>query len=82
MLTPPQLRAARALLDWSREMLAERSGTSAETVKNFETRGSDPKRSTMVKWRSALAQSGVDFLDETDLEGPGVRLRKQAGKKR
>jgi hypothetical protein len=58
--------------------LAEQSGTSAETIKNFETRGSDPKRSTMLKWRTALSQAGVEFLEDgakADEGGPGVRLR-------
>src|SRR5262245_6066125 len=32
MLTPDQLRAARALVDWTREDLAERSGVSPNTV--------------------------------------------------
>src|SRR5262245_43694499 len=44
MLTPAQLRAARALVSWSRDTLGEKSGTSPETVTGFETRGSDPKR--------------------------------------
>jgi transcriptional regulator with XRE-family HTH domain len=64
MLTSAQLRAARALVSWSRDTLGEKSGTSPETVTGFETRGSDPKRSTMLKWRRALEAAGVEFLDE------------------
>jgi transcriptional regulator with XRE-family HTH domain len=82
MLAPPQLRAARALVGWSREELAEKSGTSAETVKRFEIQGSDPKRSTMIKWRSALAQVGVEFLDATDDgKGEGVRFKSAKAKR-
>jgi transcriptional regulator with XRE-family HTH domain len=76
MLTPAQLRMARAALDWSRETLADNSGTGAETIKNFELRGSDPKQGTIQKWRRALQAAGVMFLDEDDTAGPGVRLRK------
>jgi transcriptional regulator with XRE-family HTH domain len=76
MLTPAQLRAARALLDWSRQELAERSGTSAETVQAFEARDSDPKLSTLNKWKRALEQAGVELQDEDEHGGPGVRLRK------
>lgn len=75
MLTPPQLRAARALLGWSRDTLAAKSGTAAETVQGFESRGSDPKRSTMLKWRRALEQAGVEFQDPADGKGEGVRFR-------
>jgi transcriptional regulator with XRE-family HTH domain len=82
MFMPAQLRAARALAGWSREELAEMSGTSAETVKRFELQGSDPKRSTMMKWRSALAQVGVEFTDPTDEgKGEGVRFRTPRGRK-
>jgi transcriptional regulator with XRE-family HTH domain len=78
MLTPEQLRAARALVGWSREKLAEEADVSAETVKRFEFRGSDPKLSTLNKWRRALEQAGVEFIDDGAHSydgGPGVRLR-------
>ena len=82
MLTPEQLRAARALVGWSRDDLAKRSATSAETIKGFEGRGTDPKMGTVYKWRRALEAAGVTFLEETETDGPGLRLKKQAGKKR
>jgi transcriptional regulator with XRE-family HTH domain len=82
MFTPAQLRAARALAGWSREELAEQSETSAETVKRFELQGSDPKRSTMIKWRAALSQAGIEFIDPThDGQGEGVRFRSAKGKR-
>jgi transcriptional regulator with XRE-family HTH domain len=82
MFTPAQLRAARALAGWSREELAEKSETSAETVKRFELQGSDPKRSTLIKWRAALSQAGVEFTDPSeDGKGEGVRFRSAKGKR-
>ena len=81
VLTPAQLRAARALLDWSREDLAEESGSRSETVKNFELRGSDPKLGTVQKWRRALEAAGVRFIDADDVDGPGVRLRSTKAKR-
>jgi transcriptional regulator with XRE-family HTH domain len=76
MLIPAQLRAARALVDWSREQLAEKSGTSAYTIKGFEARGTDAKQGTVHRWRRALEAVGVEFTDQTDIVGPGVRFRK------
>jgi transcriptional regulator with XRE-family HTH domain len=76
------LRAARALLGWSRDVLAAQSGTAAETVQGFEARGSDPKLSTLNKWRRALEAAGVEFIDEggkSDGGGPGVRLETREG---
>ena len=85
MLTPAQLRAARALLNWSREDLAGKSGIAAETVKGFELRGTDPKLSTLNAWRRALEVGGVVFIDPNPLggdeHGPGVRLRGTKGKR-
>ena len=77
VLTPAQLRAARALLGWSREDLAAHSGVGVNTTKDFEINDSNPKLETVRKWKRALEQAGVVFLDETETEGPGVRLRKQ-----
>ena len=82
MLTPAQLRAARALLGWSRDVLAEHSDTASETVQGFESRGADPKLSTLNKWRRALELAGVVFIDPNPMAGDnlgsGVRLRSDA----
>lgn len=74
MLTPAQLRAARALVGWSRATLAAKSGTSAPTIQGFEALGSDPKLSTLNKWVRALERAGVEFLADDGEVGPGVRL--------
>ena len=77
MFTPLLLRSARVLAGWTRADLAKASGTAAETVQGFEARGSDPKRSTLIAWRNALAKAGIEFTDETDEHGAGVRFRKR-----
>jgi transcriptional regulator with XRE-family HTH domain len=75
MLTPAQLRAARALLGWTRDDLAERSGVAAVTVKGFEYLGADSKISTVQKMQRALEAAGIQFIDEDATGGIGVRLR-------
>ena len=76
MLTPAQLRAARALVGWSRDKLADASGVISNTVRNFENGASDPKQSTLLAWRRALSKAGVEFIDDgSDGKGAGVRLR-------
>jgi transcriptional regulator with XRE-family HTH domain len=82
MLTPEQLRAARALIDWSRDELAKKSGVSPNTVWGFEQGHSDPKLSTLNKWQRALEVAGVLFLDEDDTVGPGVRLKESSRSRR
>jgi len=84
MLTPDQLRAARALVKWSREDLSNKSGVAAMTIKGFELLGADSKISTLNKVRRALEAAGVEFIDEgakSDEGGPGVRLRGPKGKR-
>ena len=75
MLVAAQLRAARALVGWSRAELAKRSGVSINTIQDFEIGGSDPKQGTIQKWRRALAAAGVEMIDATDTSGPGVKLK-------
>jgi transcriptional regulator with XRE-family HTH domain len=80
MLTPAQLRAARALVGWTREDLAAESDVFANTIRNFEQGISDPKQGTILKWRRALETAGVEFQDEDQTKGAGVRMRYPSGK--
>lgn len=75
MLTPAQSRAARALLDWSREKLAEGSKVSLRSIVDFERGARAPRDVTLEALRSALERAGVIFIAENG-EGAGVRLRK------
>lgn len=76
-----QLRAARALLSWSQDRLAEASGVSLATIKRLEPGdGSLPtKVETMEKLRAALENAGVEFTNGGE---PGVKLRKAKGRRK
>jgi hypothetical protein len=78
-LTAAQIRAARALLDWSQPRLVEASKLSLTTIRRMEG-PIGPERSTNANVeavRLALEAAGVVFLEsgETTIGGPGVRLR-------
>lgn len=75
MLRPEQCRAARALLDWSREQLATASQVAHRTIVDFERGARDPRQTTLDEIRRALEAAGVIFVAENG-EGPGVRLKK------
>jgi transcriptional regulator with XRE-family HTH domain len=75
MITPEQMLAARALLRWTRDDLAEKSGVASLTALGFELRRTDTKVSTVQKWQRALEAAGVRFIDADEHDGPGVRLR-------
>jgi transcriptional regulator with XRE-family HTH domain len=62
MITGSQLRAARALLDWTQDDLAERSGVTAQTIRLFEAGNRRPYRQTVDQLKSALEEAGIEFL--------------------
>jgi transcriptional regulator with XRE-family HTH domain len=79
VLTAAQIRAGRALLDWTGAKLAEASGLSLQTIRRMEG-PVGPGRSSVENVnavRRALEASGVVFLDADGQAGtgPGVRLR-------
>lgn len=73
-LTPAQCRAARGLIDWTQEDLAEAAGVSRSTVRDFEKGRHDLNRVSAAQIRGALEAAGV-ILIQADALGPGVRLR-------
>jgi len=74
-ISPAQLRAARALVDWSRDNLAERAQTTARTLARLEGGQTNPRSATLSAIRAALESAGVEFIPENG-GGAGVRLRK------
>src|SRR4051794_20320666 len=75
MITSAQSRAARGLLGWSQQALADRAGVGIMTIHQLEKDGSQPRRSTLDVVRRALEAAGVEFIDENG-GGAGVRLRR------
>ncbi len=76
-ISPEQARAARGLLDWSRDRLAEKTGVAKRTLARFEASEGETRPSTLATIRAALEAAGVIFIEQNG-EGPGVRLKKQA----
>jgi transcriptional regulator with XRE-family HTH domain len=62
MLSPDITRAARALLDWNQESLAERSNLSLSTVKDFEAGRRMPALNSLAAIQIALENAGIRFL--------------------
>lgn len=71
MVTSAQIRAARALLNWTVRDLAERAGVHRNTVTRAETDATGPGHAT-ASIRAALEAAGVEF---TNGDAQGVRLR-------
>jgi hypothetical protein len=76
-LTAAQVSAARSLIGWKFETLAERSKIATPTLWRAEKDGTAHMRPIkMVGLRRAFEAAGVEFIAEDG--GPGVRLRKAA----
>jgi transcriptional regulator with XRE-family HTH domain len=76
-ITPSQIRAGRALLDWSQQDLAEAAGVSLSTVRDYEKerRGEIEVAGGLKAIRRTLENEGIVFLRSKDDLGPGVRLK-------
>jgi transcriptional regulator with XRE-family HTH domain len=72
-----QIRAARALLRWSAEDLAQAAALGANTVRRAEVvEGATSLTAANDRAiRQALENAGIEFIDENG-GGAGVRLRK------
>ena len=75
-LTGSQIRAARALLRWRAEDLAENSAVGVATVRRAELSEGETSMTVAndAAVRRALEAAGVEFIDQNG-GGAGVRLR-------
>lgn len=78
MITSAQIRAARALLDWSRSDLSEKSGVGASALMRLESADGIPSGNikTFEAVQRALEEAGVEFIG-TPEDGAGVRWKAQ-----
>lgn len=57
-----RLRALREERQWSRDLLARKSGTAPLTILRAEVHGTDPTLETLRSWAAALDVSVADLL--------------------
>ena len=76
MITSAQIRAARALLDWSRQILSERSGIGISALMRLESADGIPSGNikTFESVQKAFEQAGIEFIGTPD-DGAGVRWK-------
>lgn len=71
MITVEQIKAARGLLEWSQDDLADAAIISRPALNNLERRQVKPRVNTLTRIQKALERAGIEFIDG------GVRYRKQ-----
>jgi len=82
MLNSHQIRAARALLRWSAQELADKACLGISTVQRMEGADNIPSASAnnLDAVQKTLEAAGIVFLpDGANIDGgPGVRLKRNA----
>jgi len=74
MITGSQCRAARALIEFSRERLSISAGVNVETLARFERKLAEPTDGEVFALQSALENAGAVFISDNG-GGIGVRLK-------
>ena len=78
MISNLQIRAARALLGWSQQRLADEAGVSPITIKRLEASDEvfQARFETVMKVKAAVEAAGVVFRTGEDGLVHGVSLRR------
>lgn len=74
IITGPQCRAARALIELSAEQVAGEAGVSTQVLRDFESRIADPGEAVKHRLVVALEAAGAVLIPENG-GGVGVRLK-------
>ncbi|MBX8800527.1 XRE family transcriptional regulator [Pseudochrobactrum asaccharolyticum] len=74
MITGPQCKAARTLIELSRERLSSFSGIEIGVIELFERKLDTPDHSVLEALQKALEDAGAVFIPENG-GGIGVRLK-------
>ena len=79
MIRSAQIRAARALLGWRQEDLSKASGVGTATIYRIEKSENSITgyASTLVRIQAALEQAGIEFIENDEVGGYGLRFSKK-----
>ncbi len=72
---PAQIRGARAMLGWTQDELAARSGVAKRSIAGFELELDTLKPETLQRIVTSLSQNGIRFRNASD-DAVTVTLRK------
>ena len=83
MLQVAQIRAARALLGWRQEDLARTAKVGVATIRRIESQQGPLAAyvSTLLKIQAAFEQAGIQFIDDDETGGFGLRMAKKKRKR-
>ena len=78
MISSRQIKAARALLGWKGQDLADKSGVGVATLRRYETQDGIPNANKFVlkAIKSCLEEAGIVFSGDP-VKSPGVSLNQK-----
>ena len=78
MITSAQIRAARAMLDWSREVLSKNAGVGISALMRLEASDGVPSGNikTFESVQKAFESAGIEFIGTSE-SGAGVRWKEK-----
>ena len=78
MISSRQIKAARALLDWKGQDLADKSGVGITTLRRYEAQDGIPNANKFVikAIKTCLEDAGVVFSGDP-VKSPGVSLNQK-----
>ena len=75
MINSQQSRAARGILKWSQQKLADAADVALSTVADFENDKREPISNNLSAIKRALERAGIEFIPAKNGKGIGARLR-------
>jgi transcriptional regulator with XRE-family HTH domain len=75
MITGAQIRAARAAIRWSADVLSKKAGVGVQTIMRLESADGVPpgRAATLQTVQTVLEAAGIEFIG-TPNDKPGVRF--------
>jgi transcriptional regulator with XRE-family HTH domain len=80
VISSDQIRAARSLVKWSANDLAQKSGVGVATIRRIELSDGLPSSNikTLQAIKSAIEDAGIEFIGSPE-NGAGVRFKPKGG---
>lgn len=79
-ISPAQIRAARALLDWNQQLLADKVGVSKHTISKIERGDIQGGTKTLAKIHTILVIAGLDFIEDDGVKKKTTGISSYAGR--
>jgi len=75
MINVRQIKAARALLEWTQDDLAKKSGLSLPALANIERESTQPRADTLHLLQETFEAENIEFIDPLGVQLVGERLQ-------